>query len=163
MESKKKESEGRFDKLRRVIFGDKPSWEPLANYCKNFQPTDYSSFHCQNGYRRCNEDCRNFESLSQEEIERRDLVRRDFKHDELQEMLEGQKKPLSLTDEEGLPIKRYINPYEKYKKYFFFQKGIPIPHYGEHPTKRNIAFLVIFISVFFVLWLMLGYLMWGYI
>lgn len=162
MSDKEKESEGRFDKLRRVIFGDKPSWEPLANYCKNFQPTDYSSFRCQNGYRRCNEDCRNFESLSQEEIERRDLVRRDFKRDELQEMLEGQKKPLSLTDEEGLPIQS-LEPYDRLKERpFFLEKGRAL-FPTINLTKQNIALILVCIGTVLVLGLIWIYFKWGYI
>jgi hypothetical protein len=90
------------------------------------------------------------------------MGRMENKKKELEEMFADQR-ILSLTDEEGLPIKSYIDPYKQFKDRFFFLKGIPIPHYGEHPTKRNIAILGIFISVFFVLWLIFVYLKWGYI
>ena len=162
MSDQENESEGRFDKFRRLILGDKPSWKPLANYCKNFQPTDYSLFHCQNGYRHCNEDCRNFEPLSQEEIERRDLVRRDFERDELQEILAEQKKPLSLTDEEGLPIQS-LEPYERLRdRLFFLEKGRAI-FPTINLTKQNIALILVCIGTVLVLGLIWIYFKWGYI
>lgn len=91
------------------------------------------------------------------------MWRMENKKKELEEMLAEQKKPLSLTDEEGLPIKSYIDPYTKFKDRFFFLKGVPIPHYGEHPTKRDIALILVCIGTVLVLCLIWIYFKWGYI
>ena len=90
------------------------------------------------------------------------------KKKELEEMLAGQKLPLSLTDEEGLPIKSYIDPYKKFKDRFFFLKGVPIPHYGEphygeQLTKQNIALILVCIGTVAVLGLIWIYFKWGYL
>lgn len=84
------------------------------------------------------------------------------KKKELEDMFADQR-ILSLTDEDGLPIKSSIDPYKKFRDRFFFLKGVPIPHYGEHLTKQNIALILVCIGTVLVLGLIWIYFKWGYI
>ena len=84
------------------------------------------------------------------------------KKKESEEMLAGQKKPLSLTDEEGLPIQS-LNPYDRLKERpFFLEKGRAI-FPTINLTIQNIALILVCIGTVAVLGLIWIYFKWGYL
>ena len=84
------------------------------------------------------------------------------KKKELKEMLAEQKKPLSLTDEEGLPIQS-LEPYDRLKERpFFLEKGRAI-FPTINLTTQNIALILVCIGTVLVLGLIWIYFKWGYV